>query len=105
MIDPDVSPVTGDLFAALLLARLNEFPQDLRRGIELATASLHEIVTKTFEHIQQSGEAGDSHAKVSLLVWCLQICQASWSRLNPQQCEFLKHRKTIWDMSISDSTA
>ena len=40
----------GDLLAALLLARLDQTPGDLKTAVELALASLQHIVYKTYEY-------------------------------------------------------
>ena len=39
----------GDLLSALLLARLDETPDDLKQAVELAIGSLQGIVQKTYE--------------------------------------------------------
>lgn len=58
----------GDLMAALLLARLDQNPDDLRTAVELATASLQGIVIKTHEASSRDIGPNDSLPQVSCLL-------------------------------------
>lgn len=71
----------GDLLAALLLARLDQKPNDMKMAIEMALASLQAIVYKTYEYSTRHLEGKQLVPEVCSLVpalfwmWCLQ-CKA-----------------------------
>ena len=58
------SAIAGDLLTALLLARLHQFPDNLRLAVELATASIQGIVCKTYNSSAQNITAADPLPKV-----------------------------------------
>ena len=63
---------SGDLMAALLLARLDQTPDDLKRAVELALAGLQHIVSKTYEasNSQTSGDTKTSEVRLLILKSC-----------------------------------
>ena len=56
--------IAGDLLTALLLARLHQFPDNLRLAVELATASIQGIVLQTYNRSAQYITAADPLPKV-----------------------------------------
>lgn len=57
---------SGDLLTALLLARLDQYPNNLRRAVELATASLQGVVRQTYETAIRHIDPSDPPAKVAM---------------------------------------
>lgn len=60
-----LQPPAGDLLAALLLARIDQYPGDLAQAVEMAVAGLQAVLLDTAAHCGVAALSGERTAAVS----------------------------------------